>query len=1178
MNNNVQPRNNTSMKTAYTITNSSFDLRQGINAKVIGVLKYNNNIREKLLERNIGIYTPSNIDEGIGYISNFYSLESRKPFSLGEDGLLGHTHIYQSDYQNYINLKYGIGDSISYYQHGSLPDAKFLKWNGKYDNYLDYVSDKTSNIPYLNAAQNIFNGIQGILTNDDKTINIKNEADNLTYRSVLNDILQYDNIKYAMEKTRIGTITPNPVAAYLGSVTTNINNFNGTDTPLGLITNYLYAQSLYAGAHFNSLRKPKYITPSAYISLGNNLSTIATIGSDFRIDDETGRIIADFNKSFDEHELEKLTIDEFVRKYSFDEKDRMLASSNHARYRNLVAVYGEKPHYSPFDGDKWYEWEFVKGNTNYFNRTVTGRPEYRGYKIYSIWNEGDNNKEIYEDVNLLHGFGSFKSFQTLEKDNDLLSKTKTLFENHGNKGIDTLIGRFHTGGDRDTRHNEVGLLQSAISSFGMSHGRNLLTKKAYETNVADKINNYENPYCRTWTYHHQYDNIGNLIRPFGIENYDEYGGTTSSITSIGELQKNWHTFGRTADGAQRLNDYTVLNRNGFVNITPTSASGNETSVDIKKCMFSIENLAWKDVEKIELSSEQQGPNGGRIMWFPPYDLKFNENINVNWSNSEFIGRGEKIYTYTNTERSGTLSFTLLVDHPSILDAWKKNKTNDGLNIEKHEQTLLRFFAGCEILTCDGVKIDTKTEETPEKKPEVPQILREETNHSICFYIFFPNNYSGYDDDINKAIEMLITDYESNQEVGKEYKMDEDYKDHNLKEGNRQDMQNFKLNIWEDSSKLMEEKGYEDATMSFKTFINDCKTELTGAIIKKVEIGGYASSHGYPNSNIELTKRRCDFGKKVLDVIFKKNNLVGLESIPTKEEKHGKENIITVSIQDKENVSGDSAKLARHTKIKIYFTTTEFITEPDNASTEVSESVYLNNSSINNELVDDSISEKVDNLTNNEFSPNQSNEYTSKNINLSTKREIYGANYELEENVKNINKRWDSESEYFEMLKDNDSFLYGRIIEKIKYFTPAFHSITPEGFNARLSFLHQCTRQGPTYSVSDIDNKFKSAGNLAFGRPPICVLRIGDFYHTKIVIESVTIDYDNPQWDMNPEGIGMQPMFARISLNFKFLGGSDIEAPIARLQNAISFNYYANQSIYDDRSNKGYYENNEPKIR
>jgi hypothetical protein len=146
-----------------------------------------------------------------------------------------------------------------------------------------------------------------------------------------------------------------------------------------------------------------------------------------------------------------------------------------------------------------------------------------------------------------------------------------------------------------------------------------------------------------------------------------------------------------------------------------------------------------------------------------------------------------------------------------------------------------------------------------------------------------------------------------------------------------------------------------------------------------------------------------------------------------------------------------------------------------------------------------------------------------------------------------------------------------LVEKLRYFDPAFHSITPEGFNSRLTFLHQCTRQGNTYSNSDLGQTNRTANNLAFGRPPICVLRIGDFFHTKIIIDSVTIDYENPQWDMNPEGIGMQPMFAKISLNFKFLGGSDIEAPISRLQNAVSFNYYANQSIYDDRSDIGIYD-------
>ena len=156
-----------------------------------------------------------------------------------------------------------------------------------------------------------------------------------------------------------------------------------------------------------------------------------------------------------------------------------------------------------------------------------------------------------------------------------------------------------------------------------------------------------------------------------------------------------------------------------------------------------------------------------------------------------------------------------------------------------------------------------------------------------------------------------------------------------------------------------------------------------------------------------------------------------------------------------------------------------------------------------------------------------------------------------------------------MLRENDNLAYNKLVDKVKYFSPAFHSITPEGFNARLTFLHQCTRQGPTNAVSsgnitqDSPNYLKFAGNLSFGRAPYCVLRIGDFINTKICIDSISISYDNSgvQWDLNPEGAGVQPMFANISISFKFIGGQDISGPIARLQNAVTANYYANASIY-----------------
>jgi hypothetical protein len=43
------------------------------------------------------------------------------------------------------------------------------------------------------------------------------------------------------------------------------------------------------------------------------------------------------------------------------------------------------------------------------------------------------------------------------------------------------------------------------------------------------------------------------------------------------------------------------------------------------------------------------------------------------------------------------------------------------------------------------------------------------------------------------------------------------------------------------------------------------------------------------------------------------------------------------------------------------------------------------------------------------------------------------------------------------------------------------------------------------------------------------------------------------------------MIANVSLSFKFVGGSGIKEAVDKLQNALSFNYYANTEIYDDRA-------------
>lgn len=152
-----------------------------------------------------------------------------------------------------------------------------------------------------------------------------------------------------------------------------------------------------------------------------------------------------------------------------------------------------------------------------------------------------------------------------------------------------------------------------------------------------------------------------------------------------------------------------------------------------------------------------------------------------------------------------------------------------------------------------------------------------------------------------------------------------------------------------------------------------------------------------------------------------------------------------------------------------------------------------------------------------------------------------------------------EEVYFNQLKnDQDKLL---ILEKykdrLKYFTPVFHSQTPEDFNTRLTFLQQCMKQGGGLTT-DLPNSI-------FGTPPVCILRLGDFFHTKIIINSLNYNFDPLIWDTNPEGIGMQPMLCNVTLDCKIIGGQSLQSPLTTLQNALNYNFYANTEVYDSRA-------------
>lgn len=884
---------------------------------------------------------------------------------------------------------------------------------------------------------------------------------------------------------------------------------------------------------------------------------------------------------------------------------------------------------------------------------------------------------------------------------DLITYTNDLF--HTNRAGLTIIGRFHTDASitgEKTMDWKRDTTSTAVSQWGYSHGRNLLKRKPTIEN------GYHNPYCRVWTFHHQYHRLMDCMRPFTEETGGGDGGD-SKVNVLNSDPESWKSIrseevGGMSGGGDRLWVHGVRNRyNGMVNIAPTyeqfyesnGSNDKKNSIDVKKCMFSIENLAWKDTFKkgeyseYGLSKEQQGPFGGRIMWFPPYNLSFDESVNVDWGGgSDFIGRGEKIYAYKNTTRSGTLKFTVLVDHPNILNEWEhaRELTPDGddsvdnlgeKNVENtfgsYEQAILRFFAGCEMLEVGSdVKAPVEQKINKDGKP-IP--FPKKTKDYIEFFMFFPNNYSGVDDrkDIDGVIKYLLngvgygnmnesgstttidgfsgdmfnmsnlyhvdgTDvggYETSvsdkygiscASVGRPvvdlvggstyelsgkkrydkthshnyewmYRVDNVTRHELLRTKGEPDIQNYydKKSFGFNSS-----QGYEKAfglhnitsddekkrIYSFSDIVQSIASESVGnvkgdlwdeskvLVLKKkfkkkvvgVECYGYASNHGYNDSNNRLAMDRAKTAGKVIQTYA---NMVDNE-LDIKyyvADPNGKTKNMDVNSKE--------AKAYRCAKVIVYFEDDKS-TDPQSTATAVETLVYDKDGVM--------VSHHNNNVSGTTVVVDRYGYDDSKGVEKGyravSNRSVSGYSNVDKEGWYEKNKkkmgRYDEERRFFETLPLESPFGLSKITEKVKYFNPAYHSITPEGFNSRLTFLHQCTRQGPTIGASDTQNG-RMANNLAFGRAPVCVLRIGDFFYTKVIIKSIAINYGQGgvMWDMNHEGIGVAPMYADINMTIEFLGGSDISGPINRLQNAVSFNYYANTGIYDNRSDKVVFDNN-----
>lgn len=178
------------------------------------------------------------------------------------------------------------------------------------------------------------------------------------------------------------------------------------------------------------------------------------------------------------------------------------------------------------------------------------------------------------------------------------------------------------------------------------------------------------------------------------------------------------------------------------------------------------------------------------------------------------------------------------------------------------------------------------------------------------------------------------------------------------------------------------------------------------------------------------------------------------------------------------------------------------------------------------------------------------------------KKVLEAEIEAKKTLINAAKKAQTDERIFNQIKKTDRVFKG--FESMKKITlsPVFHSQTPEDFHRRLTFLHQCTRQGN--AVQNTSTALAGVAvptNSVFGRPPICVLRLGDMFHSKVIIETVDFDFTESIWDINPEGMGMQFMIANIDISMKIIGGQSLKGAIDVIQNAESFNYYANSTFY-----------------
>jgi hypothetical protein len=649
-------------------------------------------------------------------------------------------------------------------------------------------------------------------------------------------------------------------------------------------------------------------------------------------------------------------------------------------------------------------------------------------------------------------------------------------------------------------------------------------------------------------------------------------------------------------------------REGSSNLQP----GPNGQIVAKKYMFSIENLAWRTSSRPgytyqDLPDCEKGPNGGRVMWFPPYDLKFSDSSQASWNPTSFLGRPEPIYTYKDTKRSGTLSWKMIVDHPSILNLVVDQQLK-GAGKEKMNSILDSFFAGC--VKYDIYELAKKYNRLKLKDLQVYQEilsnprLTEEELRDVYTEIPADNNtttdngngatvggtettYNGsfetdylnigfyFENDQPNPNTTQVTTTENFQNLFNTYTSESNLKTYENKANNlfsttdtNRNVVQFFDTVIKDNFNLVSTKFIQDAV--------DIINNQNGTI--SISLRGSASALAKPDYNKNLSARRIKSVENYFETTELKQALKDKKFVVVNEDPVGEGETIVFpksvaipflptsnNVNTSNNVGtpppvgsfGESITCTNDIKATAgptIGTVTSKGSQWYSVAAMACRRVSISNIKV---VVPPPVKEEP---------PKQEQSVTG--VNVPVPQPTKTIKEKLIEGIgKKVLRDLLSECDYFEMIKESSPMLYDNIKQKVRHFNPAFHSMTPEGLNGRLNFLNQCVRPGETIPTIGTDNKpkYNDAVNTSFGAPPILVLRIGDFFNTKIVPNSVQFGYDPLLLDLNPEGIGVQPMLATVTMGFDIIGGMGLAKPVEELQNALSFNYYANTEIYDERA-------------